>query len=104
MVYQNYNHPSIIFWSAGNEASGVDATSQYAAVRFEQADSLRHGWGGYSIQRGFHLRECLLGLVLRVDVRLEHDGLSVDFRIRRWHGGRHPECRSLQQRFSGRLI
>ncbi len=32
MVYQNYNHPSIIFWSAGNEAPGEAATSQYAAV------------------------------------------------------------------------
>jgi len=32
MVFQNWNHPSIIFWSAGNEASGVAATSQYAAV------------------------------------------------------------------------
>jgi beta-galactosidase len=32
MVYQNYNHPSIIFWSAGNEADGVDAVSQYALV------------------------------------------------------------------------
>jgi beta-galactosidase len=32
MVYQNWNHPSILFWSAGNEASGVAATTQYAAV------------------------------------------------------------------------
>ena len=32
MVYQNWNHPSIIFWSAGNEASGVTATTQYASV------------------------------------------------------------------------
>jgi beta-galactosidase len=32
MVYQNWNHPSILFWSAGNEASGVAATSEYAAV------------------------------------------------------------------------
>ena len=32
LVYQNYNHPSIIFWSAGNESSGVAAVSQYAAV------------------------------------------------------------------------
>lgn len=31
MVYQNYDHPSIIFWSAGNESSGVAAVSQYAA-------------------------------------------------------------------------
>jgi parallel beta-helix repeat protein len=40
MVYQNYNHPSIIFWSAGNEASGVAATSQYAAV-LRASDSTR---------------------------------------------------------------
>ena len=40
MVYQNYNHPSIIFWSAGNEASGTTATSQYAAV-IQAADSSR---------------------------------------------------------------
>jgi beta-galactosidase len=32
MVYQNWNHPSIIFWSAGNEATGVAATSEYASV------------------------------------------------------------------------
>ena len=32
MVYQNWNHPSILFWSAGNEASGVAATTEYAAV------------------------------------------------------------------------
>jgi beta-galactosidase len=32
LVYQNYNHPSIIFWSAGNESSGVAAVSQYAAT------------------------------------------------------------------------
>jgi beta-galactosidase len=32
MVYQNWNHPSIIFWSAGNEASGVAATGQYGSV------------------------------------------------------------------------
>ncbi len=32
MVYQNYNHPSIIFWSAGNESDGVPAVSQYALV------------------------------------------------------------------------
>ena len=32
MVYQNYNHPSIIFWSAGNESPGVPAVSQYALV------------------------------------------------------------------------
>ena len=40
MVFQNYNHPSIIFWSAGNEASGTTATSQYAAV-IQAADSSR---------------------------------------------------------------
>jgi beta-galactosidase len=40
MVYQNYNHPSIIFWSAGNEAFGIDATSQYAAV-LRASDSTR---------------------------------------------------------------
>jgi beta-galactosidase len=32
MVYQNWNHPSIVFWSAGNEAGGVAATSEYADV------------------------------------------------------------------------
>jgi beta-galactosidase len=32
MVYQNWNHPSIVFWSAGNEAAGVAASSQYASV------------------------------------------------------------------------
>ena len=32
MVYQNFNHPSIVFWSAGNEANGIDATSHYATV------------------------------------------------------------------------
>jgi len=32
MVYQNWNHPSIIFWSAGNEAPAVSATSAYAAI------------------------------------------------------------------------
>jgi beta-galactosidase len=32
LVYQNWNHPSIIFWSSGNEASGVAATTHYAGV------------------------------------------------------------------------
>ncbi len=32
MIYQNWNHPSIIFWSAGNEAPGIPASSQYAAI------------------------------------------------------------------------
>jgi beta-galactosidase len=32
MVYQNWNHPSIIFWSAGNEASGVAASGEYGSV------------------------------------------------------------------------
>jgi beta-galactosidase len=32
MIYQNWNHPSIIFWSVGNEAGGVAASSEYAAV------------------------------------------------------------------------
>ena len=32
MVYQNWNHPSIVFWSAGNEAPGVAATSEYGSV------------------------------------------------------------------------
>ncbi len=40
LVYQNYNHPAIIFWSAGNEAPGVAATSEYAAV-LKVADPLR---------------------------------------------------------------
>jgi len=40
MVFQNYNHPSIIFWSAGNESSGVAAISQYAAT-IKAADSSR---------------------------------------------------------------
>ncbi|MDP8999130.1 MAG: hypothetical protein M3O46_03360 [Myxococcota bacterium] len=40
MVYQNWNHPSIIFWSAGNEAGGVAATSEYAAV-MKMADPSR---------------------------------------------------------------
>ena len=41
MVFQNFNHPSIIFWSAGNEAGGNDATiSQYAAV-LQSADTSR---------------------------------------------------------------
>lgn len=40
MVHQNYNHPSIIFWSAGNEATGQVATSRYADV-IRAADSSR---------------------------------------------------------------
>jgi beta-galactosidase len=40
MVFQNWNHPSIIFWSAGNEASGTAATSRYAAV-IKAADPAR---------------------------------------------------------------
>ena len=32
LIYQNWNHPSVIFWSAGNEASNTSATSGYAAV------------------------------------------------------------------------
>lgn len=40
MVFQNYNHPSIIFWSAGNESSGVAAVSQYAG-EIKAADSSR---------------------------------------------------------------
>ncbi len=32
MVFQNWNHPSIIFWSAGNEATGVAASTEYANV------------------------------------------------------------------------
>jgi beta-galactosidase len=40
MVFQNWNHPSIVFWSAGNEASNVTADNGYAAV-IEQIDSSR---------------------------------------------------------------
>jgi len=40
MVFQNWNHPSIIFWSAGNEAPAVSATSSYAAV-IKAADTSR---------------------------------------------------------------
>jgi beta-galactosidase len=32
MVFQNWNHPSIIFWSAGNEATNVTADNGYAAL------------------------------------------------------------------------
>ena len=32
MVYQNFNHPSIIFWSAGNEASNTAYVPDYALV------------------------------------------------------------------------
>ncbi len=32
MIFQNWNHPSIIFWSCGNEAAGVNASTQYAGV------------------------------------------------------------------------
>ena len=40
MVYQNWNHPSIIFWSAGNESDGVPAVSQYA-LDIKNADASR---------------------------------------------------------------
>lgn len=44
MVYQNFNHPSIIFWSAGNEAggtpAGLAAVSRYAQV-IKDADPSR---------------------------------------------------------------
>jgi beta-galactosidase len=40
MVYQNWNHPSIVFWSAGNEASGVAATEEYGSV-IKMADPSR---------------------------------------------------------------
>jgi len=40
MVFQNWNHPSIIFWSAGNEASNTTADSGYAAV-LQATDSSR---------------------------------------------------------------
>jgi beta-galactosidase len=40
MVFQNFNHPSIAFWSAGNEASGTAATARYASV-IHQADPSR---------------------------------------------------------------
>jgi beta-galactosidase len=40
MVFQNWNHPSIIFWSAGNEASNTAADSGYAAV-LQATDSSR---------------------------------------------------------------
>jgi beta-galactosidase len=32
MIYQNWNHPSIIFWSCGNEAGGVTESTRYAGV------------------------------------------------------------------------
>jgi beta-galactosidase len=40
MVRQNWNHPSILFWSAGNEAI-VDVVSHYAAVIREEKDANR---------------------------------------------------------------
>jgi len=42
MVRQNYNHPSILFWSAGNEAGGresSEATNRYAAAIKEEDTS-----------------------------------------------------------------
>jgi beta-galactosidase len=32
MIFQNFNHPSIVFWSVGNEANGQPATERYADV------------------------------------------------------------------------
>ncbi|HZL42211.1 MAG TPA: glycoside hydrolase family 2 TIM barrel-domain containing protein, partial [Verrucomicrobiae bacterium] len=40
MVRQNWNHPSILFWSAGNETI-VDVVSHYAAVIRQEADPAR---------------------------------------------------------------
>ncbi len=40
MVRQNWNHPAILFWSAGNETI-VDVVSHYAAVIREEKDSAR---------------------------------------------------------------
>jgi beta-galactosidase/beta-glucuronidase len=39
MVLQNYNHPSIVFWSVGNE-TGFLRVNRYAAV-VKQADPHR---------------------------------------------------------------
>jgi beta-galactosidase len=35
LVHQNYNHPAIIFWSAGNEAPAVDVSAKLAGVLHE---------------------------------------------------------------------
>ena len=40
MVRQNWNHPSILFWSAGNETV-LDVVSHYAAVIRQEGDSTR---------------------------------------------------------------
>ncbi len=40
MVRQNWNHPSILFWSAGNETI-VDAVSHYASVIRQEEDPAR---------------------------------------------------------------
>ena len=40
MVRQNWNHPSILFWSAGNETI-VDVVSHYATVIRQEGDPTR---------------------------------------------------------------
>jgi len=41
MVRQNYNHPSIVFWSAGNESPNTEAVRRYAAVIKAEKDPMR---------------------------------------------------------------
>ncbi|MDP9002150.1 MAG: hypothetical protein M3O46_18820, partial [Myxococcota bacterium] len=76
MVYQNWNHPSIIFWSAGNEGGGVFvATSHYAAV-LKATDPSRPVV--YAGPRGQHPANVDFTFVNRYDGWYPADGTMYD--------------------------
>ncbi|MDP9152190.1 MAG: beta galactosidase jelly roll domain-containing protein [Myxococcota bacterium] len=76
MVFQNWNHPSIIFWSAGNEGGGVFvATSHYAAV-LKATDPSRPVV--YAGPRGQHPANVDFTFVNRYDGWYPMDGTMYD--------------------------
>ena len=79
MIRQNYNHPSICFWSIGNEAiqklSDITTLQHYArtAPRSgpDSSDYLRQQhWVSLRPRAGLHRRQPVYGLVWRRDLRL----------------------------------
>ena len=94
MIRQNYNHPSICFWSIGNEAiqrlSDITTLEHYAQTARAQDPTRLITYAsntGYHLDPAldFHRRQPLHGLVRRRDFRLRRPRrlLPLDFRNRR---------------------
>ena len=107
MVYQNYNHPSIIFWSAGNEASGTTATSRYAAV-IQAADSSRpvvYASNGQTPSNvDFIFRNTYAGWYTGSMYAFLTFERPLDLRDRRRDGGGHPYPRLFRDEPHGQLL